>query len=168
MSVDVRVCDGCNEAMVFDGMGLVPKRNDRLFGVAWKCPKCSKKALDMCPIGPIVPAPGLCLNCGGILTVDSAATCLACGMSRAQTLEFFRIDQDWSTEAAIEVARQAFAPGLCRLGLGILNYVLQKDPSIEEAWVIKYQVYQMLKMDTSALQEFETAAGRIVERGNWA
>ena len=68
MSLSPLQCDGCGTARVFDRAGKFPEDGgETTFAVGWRCPRCSELALDLCPTGPVEPAKGSCLNCGGEL-----------------------------------------------------------------------------------------------------
>ena len=59
----------CQSPCVFGQVGLLPDQQDEtFFAVTWDCPKCGPGAvLDVCPVGPLVPRKGDCLNCGHTL-----------------------------------------------------------------------------------------------------
>ena len=167
MSIRLRGCGNCQVDLAFDGLRLGPQRPPSAYGVGWRCPQCAEGTVDVCPMGPILPTPTACLNCGGALPLRSVAACPRCGLTHDETRSLLGIRTEWSTEVALQAARDAFARGLCRRGLGIVNYVLQRDPTAVSAWEIKYQFYQMLGVDPLTLQEVDQASARTVARGGW-
>jgi tetratricopeptide (TPR) repeat protein len=137
MSLRPPACRDCNRECVLDRAGPYPgKGEEHSYAVAWRCPQCSKKWLDVCPLGPLVPSESLCLNCGAeYATVGENASCCACGLPRRGVLTALGLDT--VSDDPLAAARDAFRRGLIRRGLTILNLALQRDAGLAEAWSLK-------------------------------
>ena len=134
MSAHPATCRDCHCECVFDRAGPYPgKGEEHSFAVAWRCPQCARKWLDVCPLGPLVPSPSLCLNCGTAYVND--ASCSACGATRATVLAALGVDS--VSGDPIAAAKDAFQRGLIRRGLAILNLALQNEIGLTDAWSLK-------------------------------
>src|SRR5262245_55546294 len=162
MSVAPRRCEQCKVDSLFEQVGRFPSDNrnvEVLFAVSWRCPSCEKVALDVCPVGPIVPEPGSCLNCGTEYPGGSGSgdpKCPACGMSKSEALAFLGLDRT-SGDDPVEAARGMFKRGLFRRGLGRLNHLLSQDPRRWEAWLQKAAFLQSIGYRASADHQYRKA-----------
>ena len=136
MSVAPVLCGDCKCECAFDGMGPFPPDQESAYGVAWKCPQCGKRTMDMCNLGPLAPTPLSCLNCGTPRESEEA-DCPGCGLSVAQAEEFLRITE--SGPVTLQGARDAIGRRLYRRGLAMLNRLLQQDVKLVDAWDFKIQ-----------------------------
>src|SRR5215472_11377866 len=83
MSTHPLQCSTCHRECVYDRCGPFGQGQETVYAVAWRCPEGHGMSLDVCPVGPVVPEPGLCLNCGAQHPSDAADTrCRECGLSR--------------------------------------------------------------------------------------
>src|SRR6516164_2045532 len=124
MSTHPLRCSTCDRECVYDRCAPFGQGQETVYAVAWRCPEGHGSSVDVCPIGPLVPAQGLCLNCGAPYTSDTAdARCGACGLSRSACPAALGL-ADAPGEDPIVSARAAFAQGLFRRGLAILNQAL--------------------------------------------
>lgn len=134
MSAHPVLCGDCNRECTLDRVGPFPgKGEEGTYAVAWICPQCSKKRLDVCPLGPLVPSPALCLNCGAAYSAEAA--CGGCGLARDAVEAALGIENIATDPVA--AAKDAFSRGLIRRGLAILNRALQADINMAEAWSLK-------------------------------
>jgi tetratricopeptide (TPR) repeat protein len=161
MSTHPLTCGDCNREYVLDRVGPFPPNGDeRTYAVAWRCPQCSRKLLDVCPLGPLVPAESLCLNCGAAYPAEAGdPACPACGLPRSKvrtTLGVESIPPD-----LLAAARDAFRRGLIRRGLALLNVALQRDAALADAWSLKCSFLDSLgyTRTKAAMLEGALAAG---------
>lgn len=161
MSARPLTCGDCNRECVLDRVGPFPANGDqRTYAVAWRCPQCSRKSLDVCPLGPLVPAESLCLNCGAAYPTESSdAACLACGLPRSGVLAALGVDSIPTDPVA--AARETFRHGLIRRGLAFLNLALQRDVGLTDAWSLKCSFLDSLgyTRTKAAMLEGALAAG---------
>jgi Tfp pilus assembly protein PilF len=145
MSAQPLTCVHCQLDCVIDGIGpSLTKDDETTYTVAWRCPLCSKRSLDVCPVGPLVPSASTCLNCGLPYPESPAeARCSGCGLDR----EGARAALGVTTVPAdpVAAARAAFFRGLSRHGLAILNAALIENPGLGEAWAIKCSFLDQLR-----------------------
>jgi tetratricopeptide (TPR) repeat protein len=137
MSVAPLRCEACKVECTFDCAGPFPPGQESSYGVAWVCPGCKKRSLDVCGIGPLIPTAASCLNCGN--ERDDGA-CMGCGLPESETFSFLGLDGDVTIEAAIADARK----GLIRRALARCNLVLVGHPATALAWRLKGEVLQQL------------------------
>ena len=137
MSAHPVTCRDCQSECVFDRAGPFPgKGEEHSYAVAWRCPQCAKKWLDVCPLGPLVPSPSLCINCGAAYAAEGdGASCSTCGASRGAMLTVLGVDA--VPDDPLTAAKDAFQRGLIRRGLAILNLTLQREMGVTEAWSLK-------------------------------
>jgi tetratricopeptide (TPR) repeat protein len=153
MSVAAYACEECKIEGVFDRAGKFPEDGDEAtYGVAWRCPKCEAVSLDLCPMGPVEPTPGSCLNCGGDVVEDKP--CAACGMPRSEALEFLRVDDGPRT---VDDAAAAFSAGRYRHAFAILDVLLQRDAANAGAWAAKGDGFRGLRLAHAAVRCFRRA-----------
>jgi tetratricopeptide (TPR) repeat protein len=167
MSVQPLICQECNREGVFDRMAPYPGKGDeRTYGVGWRCPQCFKLSLDVCPVGPLVPSDALCLNCGAAYPAEvDNPTCGACGLARhgvAAALGVAVLPDD-----PLAAARDAFAKGLIRRGLAILNLALRRNPNLPEAWSVKCSFLDSLGFSQSKCTMLEGALAASAAPSLW-
>jgi hypothetical protein len=125
-----------------------------MYGVVWNCPEGHGPGLDICPIGPLVPEADSCLNCGANDQTDE--TCAGCGLTRQTCLDALGLSPALEADP-IETARSAFAQGLFRRGLAILNRALQDGRAPPEAWFAKSRFMNSIGYNRSAAEMIEAA-----------
>jgi tetratricopeptide (TPR) repeat protein len=125
--------------------------------------------LDVCPVGPLVPTRELCLNCGTRYLSDAAdVQCQACGQTRRACPAALGL-ADSPGDDCVSAARAAFAQGLFRRGLAVLNQALQEGRESLEPWFLKAGFLNSLgfnrtaaEMLGGALAKYTRAADRIL------
>jgi tetratricopeptide (TPR) repeat protein len=137
MSVHPPTCPDCRREGTIDRAGPFPgKGEESTYAVAWRCPQCGKKSLDVCPLGPLVPSTSLCLNCGTAYPGENDdCSCLSCGLPRNAVLAALGVEV--VPDDPLAAAHDAFRRGLIRRGLAILNRALQDDAGLADAWSLK-------------------------------
>jgi tetratricopeptide (TPR) repeat protein len=137
MSARPKTCPDCNRECVPERVAPYPgKGEESTYGVGWRCPQCSKRTLDVCPVGPLVPSETVCLNCGATYPAGGEnPTCGACGLPRQDVLAALGVEP--VPDDLLAAGRDALRIGLVRRGLALLNLALQRDPSLAEVWSIK-------------------------------
>jgi tetratricopeptide (TPR) repeat protein len=137
MSMRSWTCEQCQGPCKYEGLQLVAgQQRGPAYGVRWACPACDFRALDVCPLGPLVPSDAICVNCGEAYPVATAEpACAGCGLTRPAAFAFLRLDV-WPADPAAE-ARDLFGRGMYRRGLAILNHTLELDPAQAAPWVLK-------------------------------
>ena len=126
-----------------------------MYGVVWSCPNGHGTSLDVCPVGPRVPSRELCLNCGNAYSQSEGDACTSCGLSRQDCLASLGLDGVLGDPGA--AARAAFAAGLFRRGLAIVNYAIQEGGGGVEAWFIKSRFLNSVGFNRSAAQMLDSA-----------
>jgi tetratricopeptide (TPR) repeat protein len=134
---------------------LAGQETGAAYGVGWGCADCEYKALDVCPLGPLVPAGAVCLGCGADLPAAADAACSGCGLSRAAALAFL-LPEPFPGDAAT-ATRDLFGRGLFRRGLALLNVTLMNDPGEEAPWLLKCTFLEGLGLHTHLLRMLEEA-----------
>lgn len=144
MSIAPLMCKKCNLECQFDRFGLFPEKDNlKTYAVSWICPKCKDITLDLCPIGPLVPLPNSCLNCGEPGEPDDEDyLCANCSMTRGETLQLFGPFPPLGKFAS--TSRELFSQGIIRRSIAIVNHALQEDITLESAWRLKYQFMDLL------------------------
>jgi tetratricopeptide (TPR) repeat protein len=128
--------------------------------VAWSCPDGHGQSLDVCPIGPLIPARQLCLNCGNpYLSDEIDARCGACGLSKAACPAALGVAD--APADSIAAARAAFAQGLFRRGTAILNYAILEDAGLLEAWFLKTRFLNSVGFNRLAAEMLDGALPRF-------
>jgi tetratricopeptide (TPR) repeat protein len=130
-------------------MAPFPPGQERTYGVAWVCPGCGDRSLDVCPLGPVIPTATTCLNCGEERAIGT--DCTGCGMSDDAVIAFLGIANE--ENPAAEIHR-----GLVRRGLGRVNRTLRDDPANADAWQQKGYVYSDLGFHDAMLLMLRHAA----------
>ncbi|MBX3162463.1 MAG: tetratricopeptide repeat protein [Deltaproteobacteria bacterium] len=151
MSVSPLRCDACDRECTFDHAGPFPPGQEGSYGVAWQCPSCQRRALDVCSIGPLIPVATTCVNCGG---ERGAGECPDCGLTEVQVRAVFGIDGAITVERAIADAQR----GLLRRALAHCNWLLARAPSTELAWRLKGEICQQLGFHTATARMLLHAA----------
>lgn len=152
MSTHPLRCSTCDQECVYERP--VPFGEQEVtFGVVWRCPVCAKVALDVCPVGPLVPAPELCLNCGERYPAAAAgeAVCRACGLSRQDCPASLGLGDAIEVDP-VAAARSAFERGLFRRGLATLNQALQEGLDSAEAWCLKSRLLHTVGYNRAAAE----------------
>jgi tetratricopeptide (TPR) repeat protein len=153
MSLRPWICDRCKGPCQYVGLQLLAgQETGATYGVGWSCAACDFKALDVCPLGPLVPGDAVCPNCGASC---AAASCPGCGLTRAAAIAFLGLDTLPSDPAA--TVRDLFDRGLYRRGLAILNHVLARDPAPEALWLLKCTFLEGLGLHVHLLKMLEGA-----------
>jgi tetratricopeptide (TPR) repeat protein len=171
MSTHPLHCRTCNRECVYERCAPFGEGQEGAYAVAWRCPDGHGVSLDVCPVGPLVPSPGLCLNCGNRYSSDAAdaadADCGACGLSRGACPAALGLGEAHAVDP-ITNARATFAQGLFRRGMAILNQALQHGSELLEAWFLKADFLNSLgfncaaaKMLEGAMAKFTSPADRI-------
>lgn len=154
MSMRPLRCDKCRGPCKYVGLQLMAGQEvGATYGVGWGCAACDFKALDVCPVGPLVPGNAICLNCGAAIPADAA--CPGCGLTREAALAFL-CPESPPVEAGA-AAQELFGRGLFRRGLALLNCALTNDPKQEGPWLLKSTFLEGLGLQTHLLKMLEGA-----------
>src|SRR5262245_26047238 len=114
MSVHPLHCSTCDQECVYDRCAPFGKGQETIYAVTWRCPEGHGLSLDVCPVGPLVPAQALCLNCGAQYSSAAAdARCDECSLARHQCPAALALG-DALADDPVASARAAFAQGLFR------------------------------------------------------
>jgi tetratricopeptide (TPR) repeat protein len=158
MSMRPWICGRCQGPCRFLGLELLAGQDTgTTYGVSWGCSACDYKALDVCPLGPLIPSESDCLNCGvAYPTGGIRAACPGCGLTRNAALAFLRPEPVPADPGA--AARDLFAEGLFRRGLALLNHALVKeDMGQETPWLLKSTFLEWLGLHAHLLRMLEGA-----------
>jgi tetratricopeptide (TPR) repeat protein len=148
-------CRTCEAECQYDRCAPFPPGQEDVYAVAWTCPNGHGTSLDVCPVGPLVPARELCLNCGKSYTKPENAVCTSCGLSRTDCPASLLPDNTPSDPVA--AASADFANGLFRRGLATVNYALQEGAAVLEAWFLKARFLNGVGFNRSAAQMLDRA-----------
>jgi tetratricopeptide (TPR) repeat protein len=140
---------------VYDRHAPFGQGEETTIGVLWSCPDGHGQSLDICPIGPLVPEANSCLNCGAKYPPDDV--CGLCGLSRQACPGALGLSEgaDGDPTAA---ARSAFAQGLFRRGMAILNGAIRDGRAPPEAWFGKSRLLHSVGYNRSAAEMIEAAS----------
>lgn len=141
MSLTVPICSKCASPSECDIVAWFASDRRDLFAVSWSCPRCGPVRLVVSPLGPLDVRADSCVHCG-VGGVSSSAPCPVCGFSIAEILS--PDDMNKSDDELLQVVRDAFLRGTCRLGLSITNYVLRRNPQCAEALAVKQDFVEHL------------------------
>src|SRR4051812_23603238 len=112
MSTHIPRCDDCGRDRVFERCAPLGDGNEASYGVSWRCPEGHGLALDICPIGPLVPTDATCVNCGTPYDApDAAKGCTGCGLTFEQCPAALGHTEETTAEP-IANAQQLFGQGL--------------------------------------------------------
>jgi tetratricopeptide (TPR) repeat protein len=156
-------CGTCQAECRYDRCSPFPPGQETVYGVAWSCPNGHGTSLDVCPVGPLVPARELCLNCGNPYS-NPEDTCTSCGLSRRDCPAALGLADVRGDPVA--AARAAFAKGLFRCGLAILNQALQEGTGVVEAWFLKARFLNAVGFNRSAAQMLDSVITRFTSVGD--
>jgi len=161
MSTHPLRCATCERECVYERCAPFSQGVEEAYHVAWRCPNGHGSSVDICPVGPLVPARGLCLNCGTPYPSDAGdAQCGACGLSRLACPAALGLT-DEPLEDPIASARAAFTQGLFRRGIAILNRALQEDMGLLEPWFWKSRFLNSIGYNRSAAEMLDGAFARF-------
>jgi hypothetical protein len=157
-------CDKCKIDYQCQRVAPFGRNDEAVFGVMWECPGCKNTYLIVSPIGPLLtPTADMCLQCGHRpVGIDQA--CRECGTVLSDLLG--PAQRALSDDQLLMQARDAFVLGTCRLGLTIVNFVLQRNPQQSEAWSIKGQFLEYLGFQ-EALKTAMQEAVRVTKKRPW-
>jgi tetratricopeptide (TPR) repeat protein len=161
MSTHPLRCRDCDRECVYDRCAPFGEGQEAAYGVAWRCPDGHGLSLDVCPVGPLIPAPGLCLNCGAPYATDAAdAPCRSCGLPRHACSAALGL-ADAADGDSIASARAAFNSGLFRRGIAILNQAIERGAEPLGAWLLKAHFLNSVGFNRAAAEMLGAAAGRF-------
>jgi len=144
-------CSTCHAALTVEFVARMAAEDESTYAVSWICPACKSRALDICPVGPVIPTANCCLNCGCMPGDDR---CSGCGMQEATVLAWFGIDDG----APVEAAHRDASKGLLRRALARVNRQLRDEPGAVDAWQFKARIYQQLGFHATAARMLRHAA----------
>lgn len=145
-------CSKCNTPRTFERVAPFPPGQEATIGVAWRCPACDERILVVCALGPVIPVPGSCLNCGA--DGQRGAVCSACGADDAEMLALCGTDDGWQLDAV----RRDAESGQIRRALARTHRRLCDHPETVDAWCFKAQIYQQLGLHAAAVRMLRHAA----------
>lgn len=153
-------CNSCKQVCVYDRCAPFGEGQEAVYAVAWRCPHGHGQSLDVCPVGPLVPARNLCLNCGNpYLSEEPDAPCGACGLSRPACPAALGVADPAADP--ILAARASFGQGLFRRGIAILNYAILEGVEPLEAWFLKARFLNSVGFNRSAAEMLDGAFARF-------
>jgi tetratricopeptide (TPR) repeat protein len=158
LSAEIPHCDRCNLDRVF--LRVAPLQNQTMYGVEWRCPHCESDVLDLCPVGPLVPALDTCLNCGvAISEAGDEAKCPACELTRSGALDTCGLNPPPAD--LLSTAGELFDRGLTRRAIAAVNFALLSDPKLEQAWRIKFTFLLGLGFYDAAITVIQAARSHV-------
>src|SRR5262249_43214147 len=161
MSTHPLRCSTCDRECVYDRCAPFGQGQETVYAVAWRCLEGHGLSLDVCPVGPLVPELGLCLNCGAAYQSDAPdEQCRECGLARSACPSALGIAEPVA-DNPIAAARAAFARGLFRMGIGILNRALQERRDLLEAWLLKSRFLNSVGFNRAAAEMIGGALGKV-------
>jgi tetratricopeptide (TPR) repeat protein len=157
MSMRSWICERCQRPCSYLELQLIAGQEvGTFYGVAWGCSPCDYKALDVCPLGPLIPSEDACLNCGAAYPSQATqAGCPDCGLTRAAATAF--LHSDGVTADVATVVPELFGRALFRRGLALLNESLTRDPEQEAPWLMKCAFLESLGLPGHVLRMLEGA-----------
>lgn len=152
-------CSTCGKECVFDRCAPFGQE-ESTYAVSWTCPDGHGLSLDVCPVGPLIPTRGLCLNCGAPYGTDAEdLRCGACGLARRDCAAALAITDPPEADP-IGSARAAFAKGLFRRGMAILNQSIQEATAPLDAWFLKSRFLNSIGFNRAAAEMVDAALAR--------
>lgn len=113
-----------------------------MIGVAWLCPQCDKRSLDLVPMHTELPSAGMCFNCGIAPAVGTAPAgvdpCPACGVERAPLIA--AITQACGSPPTLSAALELIDRGLIRLAANAIDLRLEQVPDDSDTWLAKAEM----------------------------
>ena len=153
-------CSTCGKQCAYDRCAPFGEGQETTYAVSWRCRDGHSQSLDVCPVGPLIPANGLCLNCGAPYGSDAEEPqCGACGLSRRNCPAALEI-ADTPDDEPLASARTAFGQGLFRRGIAILNQALQENMAPRDAWILKSRFLHSIGFDRAAIEMIDGALTR--------
>ncbi|MFO0965800.1 MAG: hypothetical protein U0793_09490 [Gemmataceae bacterium] len=160
MSTAPLACSTCKRECVYDRCAPFGEGREAAYAVAWRCPEGHGQSLDVCPLGPLVPARELCLNCGHPYpSAEAEARCDACGLARTACPAALGLAD--APADPVAVARAVFPRGLFRRGMAILNFAIQEGTDVPDVWLLKAQFLNRVGFNRSAAQMLAGAVPRF-------
>lgn len=160
MSTHPLHCSTCDRECVYERCAPFGENQESTYAVSWRCPEGHGLSLDICPVGPLVPSRGLCLNCGAPYPSDAAvAPCGGCGLPRHACPAALGLTDSVATDP-ITSARTAFAQGLFRRGIAVLNQALQDGIELRDAWFLKARFLNSVGFNRTAAAMLDGALSR--------
>ncbi len=162
MSMRSWTCERCRRPCSYQGVQLVAAQEiGTFYAVAWNCSPCDYKALDICPLGPLVPSADACLNCGAAYPSEAVQSiCPSCGLTRAAATAFL-LPEGIPADVAT-AAQELFGRALFRRALALLNASLARNPDQESPWLLKSNLLETLGLQVQQLRMLE---GALAVRG---
>ncbi|MFV8755213.1 hypothetical protein ACNOYE_32085 [Nannocystaceae bacterium ST9] len=134
MSWEPLTCGTCRIPMRFERYGNTGIAGT--VGVAWLCPRCGSRSLDVCPMHGEPPGPGMCLDCGRSL--EGAEVCPDCGAERAGLVA--AIDEACGSPPSLNAALELIDRGLIRLAANAIDLRIELVPDDSDAWLAKAEM----------------------------
>ena len=160
MSLKRPSCEKCSVEMRFDRAAPFADAGNA-YAVAWKCPQCGEAHIIISSLGPLIPAPGMCLNCGAVGQTD-LSRCAICGFLPTDALG--TNERNKTDQALLTQASNDFWAGTCARGMYLVNVVLARNPSSATAWSIKKQALEQLGFPRLAMDAAREADRRLLPR----
>lgn len=135
MSVATLQCSKCHHDCRYESLRQFPPNQQATYAVSWLCPQCGYRAVDVCNLGPLVPQPDSCLNCGE-LHHQEQDQCPGCGLTRPEAMTFLHLAST-PRQDIVSAAQEAFQRGWFQHGMALANQSLQHDFGNTGAWQVK-------------------------------
>jgi tetratricopeptide (TPR) repeat protein len=158
MSASTYQCPDCRISCAFELLKPFGQDKENAYFVTWRCPKCGQLHDDLSMLGPLVPGPSDCLNCGSP-ELGAQITCPDCGLAAAHQDSYLGLSA-LELRKPVGNAKVAFANGHFRKGIALLNSGLRDDIRLPEAWEMKLDFMLRLGFETSARAMLAQALAR--------
>jgi hypothetical protein len=159
-------CRTCDRECDYDRYAPFGQGQEETYAVVWNCPGGHGSSLDVCPVGPLLPARELCLNCGAAYPPAIAdVRCGGCGLALRACHAALGLGNTPAHDP-IASARDDFSRGLFRRGLAILNQALQERPELLEPWFWKSRFLNSLGFNRLAAEMIGGALARFIHTGS--
>lgn len=158
MSASTFQCPDCRINCTYEHLKPWGQGKENAYCVTWRCPKCSQQHDDLSMLGPLVPGPSDCLNCGSP-DLGGQITCPDCGLAAAHVDSYLGLSP-LELRKPVGNAKVAFANGHFRKGIALLNSGLRDDIRLPDAWEMKLDFMQRLGFEASARVMLEQALAR--------